>query len=107
MQAQSWLKYNYCGKGESIKKTNSLLRLFGTHAAQPGSFRKNCSAVAAHVVIAHLTLAGENSKSTERLLTSATTVLTVSPTATFGPFPLHIQQLCLQLPETKKKNKKK
>lgn len=89
----------YLVKGEN--KQNSLLRLFGTHTAQPGSFGEDCSAVSTHVVITHLTLAGENSQSAQRRLASATTPLTVSSTATFCPFPLHIQQLCLQLPETK------
>lgn len=87
-------------KGEN--KKNSLLQLFDTHTAQPGSFGQDCSAVVTHMVIAHLTLAGGKTQSTQRLLASATTVRAVSSTATFGPFPLHIQQFRLQLPETKK-----
>lgn len=104
IQTQYLLKYNYYSKlknKQNHKKHNSLLRLFGTHTAQPGSFGEDCSAFVAHLVIAHLTLAGENSQSSQRLLTSATTPLTVSSTATFRPFPLYVQQLCLQLPETK------
>lgn len=54
------------------------------------------------MVIAHLTLAGENGQSAQRLQAPATTTLTVFSTATFGAFPLHIQQLCLHLPVTKR-----
>lgn len=76
-----------------------FLRFFGTHVAQPGSIGQDHLAVATYDVIAHLTLAGKNSQSAQRLQASATAMLTVFFAGTFGPFPLNILQLCLQLPE--------
>lgn len=77
-----------------------LLRLHGAHVAQPGPFGHDRSALLTDVVVAQLALAGENAEPTQRLLTPAAAPLTVLPAAAFGPFPLHVQQLRLQLPET-------
>lgn len=86
---------------------SDALRLFCTHGAQPGSFGEDRPALAAHVVVANLTLAGGSGQPTERLQASATAALTVLPAAALGPFPLHIQQLALQTPETHNANMKR
>lgn len=77
-----------------------LLRLLGAHVAQPGPLGHHRSALLTDVVVAHLALAGENTEATQRLLTPAAAPLAVLPAAAFGPFPLHVQQLRLQPPES-------
>lgn len=79
------------------KRENGLLRLFGADAAQPGAVGEDGSAALTHVVFAHLALAGENAQDAHGLQAPAAAALTVFAAAAFGAFPLHVQQLHLQL----------
>lgn len=84
----------------SLKGRGSgLLQLFGADAAQPGAAGVDASAALTHVVVARLTLAGENGQDAQGLQAPAAAARAVFAAAAFGAFPLHIQQLPLQLPD--------
>lgn len=88
-----------------MTKTFGLLRLFGADAAQPGAVGEDGSAALTHVVLAHLALAGESAQDAHGLQTPAAAALTVFAAAAFGPFPLHVQELQLQLSDSNRRQK--
>lgn len=90
----------------SFEDTGSgLLRLFGADAAQPGAAGEDGSAALTHFVLAHSALIGENAQNAHGLQAPATAALTVFAAATFGTFPLHVQQLQLQLSGSNREKK--
>lgn len=56
-------------------------------------------------MVAHLALAGEDAQDAHGLQAPAAAARTVFAAAAFGAFPLHVQQLHLQLSDSKRRQK--